>query len=174
MRLDHLLSREYSASGNAGAQTEVDTTGAIRIGKKLQESRKRERQRTFETGIAETKARETLYRLQGSLNRNRTRTADGFPSRAPHARAHLDNCTARKDSGKASCNNQKVEVERSSNWSQDQATKKSSYKEHRVDALAPYADEGRGKLRKATGSRKQASIRRYPNGGTRRVKNPAP
>ena len=27
------------------------------------------------------------------------------------------------------------------------ATKKSSYKEHRVDALAPYADEGRGKLR---------------------------
>ena len=29
---------------------------------------------------------------------------------------------------------------------------KSSYKEHRVDALAPYADEGRGKLRKATGS----------------------
>ena len=26
-------------------------------------------------------------------------------------------------------------------------TKKSSYKEHRVDALAPYADEGRGKLR---------------------------
>ena len=32
------------------------------------------------------------------------------------------------------------------NWSQDLA-KKSSYKEHRVDALAPYADEGRGKLR---------------------------
>ena len=45
------------------------------------------------------------------------------------------------------------------NWSQDQATKKSSYKEHRVDALAPYAEEGRGKLRKATGSRKQAPIR---------------
>ena len=40
-----------------------------------------------------------------------------------------------------------------------------------MDALAPYADEGRGKLRKATGSRKQASIRRYPNGGTRQVQN---
>ena len=51
---------------------------------------------------------------------------------------------------------------------------KSSYKEHRVDALAPYADEGRGKLRKATGSRKQAPIRRYPNGGTRQVKNLPP
>ena len=51
---------------------------------------------------------------------------------------------------------------------------KSSYKEHRVDALAPYADEGRGKLRKATGSRKQASIRRYPNGETRQVKNLSP
>ena len=48
---------------------------------------------------------------------------------------------------------------------------KSSYKEHRVDALAPYADEGRGKLRKATGSRKQALIRRHPNGETRQVKN---
>ena len=54
------------------------------------------------------------------------------------------------------------------------ATKKSSYKEHRVDALAPYAEEGRGKLRKATGSRKQALIRRYPNGGTRQVKNLSP
>ena len=53
------------------------------------------------------------------------------------------------------------------NWSQDQATKKSSYKEHRVDAMAPYADEGRGKLRKAAGNCKQVMIRRYPNGGTR-------
>ena len=52
--------------------------------------------------------------------------------------------------------------------------KKSSYKEHRVDALAPYAEEGRGKLRKATGSRKQAPIRRYPNGGTRQMKNLSP
>ena len=60
---------------------------------------------------------------------------------------------------------------RKNNWSQDRATKKSSYKEHRVDALAPYADEGRGKLRKASGSRKQALIRRYPNGETRQVKN---
>ena len=51
---------------------------------------------------------------------------------------------------------------------------KSSYKEHRVDALAPYADEGRGKLRKATGSRKQASIRGYPNGGTRYPKRISP
>ena len=63
---------------------------------------------------------------------------------------------------------------RKNNWSQDQATKKSSYKEHRVDALAPYAEEGRGKLRKATGSRKQAPIRRHPNGGTRQVKNLSP
>ncbi len=53
-------------------------------------------------------------------------------------------------------------------------TKKSSYKEHRVDALAPYADEGPGKLRKATGSRKQALIRRHPNGGTRQSKRLSP
>ena len=88
---------------------------------------------------------------------------------------HLDNCTNEKKVrfNKASCNYGNVEV-RKNNWSQDQATKKSSYKEHRVDALAPYAEEGRGKLRKAACSRKQASIRRYPNGGTRQVKNLSP
>ena len=36
-----------------------------------------------------------------------------------------------------------------------------------VDALAISAEEGRGKLRKATGRCKQPLIRRYPNGGTR-------
>ena len=43
---------------------------------------------------------------------------------------------------------------------------RSSEKERMVDALALDADEGRGKLRKATGSRKQTSIRRSPNVGT--------
>ena len=36
-----------------------------------------------------------------------------------------------------------------------------------MDALAPEAEEGRGKLRKATGNCKQVSIRGYPNGETR-------
>jgi hypothetical protein len=35
-----------------------------------------------------------------------------------------------------------------------------------VDALVPEGEEGRGKLRKAPGSRKQALIRGYPNGET--------
>jgi hypothetical protein len=35
-----------------------------------------------------------------------------------------------------------------------------------VDALAPRGDEGRGTLRKASGSRERALIRRYPNGET--------
>ena len=34
------------------------------------------------------------------------------------------------------------------------------------DALAPIAEEGRGSLRKASGSREQATIRGYPNGET--------
>ena len=50
---------------------------------------------------------------------------------------------------------------------------KSSEQEHRADAQAPSAEEGRGKLRKATGSRKQAENRRYPNGETRRGKAPS-
>jgi hypothetical protein len=45
-------------------------------------------------------------------------------------------------------------------WS-DQASKG-----HFVDALALRGDEGRGTLRKATGSREQALIRGYPNGET--------
>ena len=45
--------------------------------------------------------------------------------------------------------------------------RRSSEEGHRVDAKAPSADEGRGKLRKATRSRKQALSRGYPNGGTR-------
>ena len=36
-----------------------------------------------------------------------------------------------------------------------------------VNALAPSAEEGRGSLRKASGSREQALIRGYPNGETR-------
>lgn len=40
--------------------------------------------------------------------------------------------------------------------------------------MALRAEEGRGKLRKATGSRKQALIRGYPNGATRRSKTPSP
>jgi len=36
----------------------------------------------------------------------------------------------------------------------------------RVDALARTGEEGRGQLRKVSGSCKQAVIREYPNGGT--------
>ena len=39
------------------------------------------------------------------------------------------------------------------------------------DALALRDDEGRGKLRKATGSCKRTLIRRCPNGGTRVVED---
>ena len=49
---------------------------------------------------------------------------------------------------------------------------KSSLQEHRADAQAPYAEEGRGQLRKAVGSRKQALIHRFPNGETRRESCP--
>ena len=57
-------------------------------------------------------------------------------------------------------------------WSEAKAenysrTQRSSYKEQRENALAPGADEGRGKLRKAAGNCTQVSIRRCPNGETR-------
>ena len=49
-------------------------------------------------------------------------------------------------------------------WACDQATEG-----HLVDALVPRGDEGRGRLRKATGSCQQALIRGYPNGETRSI-----
>ena len=58
--------------------------------------------------------------------------------------------------------NAKAEMRRK--WSQDA---KLSEEEHRADALAPSAEEGRGKLRKASGSRKQAKSRGCPNVETR-------
>src|SRR5437773_7706317 len=45
---------------------------------------------------------------------------------------------------------------------------RSSKNRYAVDASATRADEGRGKLRKATVGRRQATRRRYPNGATRR------
>ncbi len=52
--------------------------------------------------------------------------------------------------------------------------RRSSDQGHTVDALAPGTEEGRGKLRKAPGSRKQAVIRGFPNGETWRSKPPSP
>ena len=43
-----------------------------------------------------------------------------------------------------------------------------------VDALALGGDEGRDKLRKATGRSKYPLIRGYPNGATRRAGGPSP
>ena len=49
-----------------------------------------------------------------------------------------------------------------------------SYKEHRADALALGAEEGRDKLRKAAGRSKYPMSRRYPNGGTHLSKPQVP
>jgi hypothetical protein len=43
-----------------------------------------------------------------------------------------------------------------------------------VDALALRGDEGRDKLRKATGIGTHNMIRRYPNGATRHVEDMSP
>ena len=48
-------------------------------------------------------------------------------------------------------------------------TERLSYKEHRENALAPRAEEGRDKLRKATTRSKYLLTRGYPNEGTQLV-----
>ena len=69
-------------------------------------------------------------------------------------------CTAKRT--------QKKRFERKSEWKKQW----SSYKERKGDALALGAEEGRSDLRKATGSRKQVTIRGYPNGETRLESSP--
>ena len=61
-------------------------------------------------------------------------------------------------------NQRKKEPPRANAIAREEAVKQ---KEHRVDALAPGADEGRDKLRKAAGRSTYPVIRRYPNGETR-------
>ena len=56
--------------------------------------------------------------------------------------------------------------------SENKASIWSSYKGRKVNALAPGAEEGRDKLRKATGSRKWAVIRGCPNGEIRPEASP--
>ena len=53
------------------------------------------------------------------------------------------------------------------------ASKRSSDKEHKENALALSADERRDKLRKATGRSKYPVIRGYLNGATRRSEPPS-
>src|SRR3954452_18577859 len=60
-----------------------------------------------------------------------------------------------------------IPIDPARDWPPGQMLGGSSYKGHGVDALAPRADEGRGRLRKASGSREQTLIRRCPNGETR-------
>ena len=89
----------------------------------------------------------------GQLQANRKRKANR--KRSEEAEEELVSYGS-GEAGKPEGGKAEAEEVKRNNWSQDRATKKSSYKEHRVDALAPYAEEGRGKLRKATGSGKQA------------------
>ena len=72
-----------------------------------------------------------------------------IPGRPGARGAHIDNCI---ESGEYT-------IHRNLKWS--------SYKGRTADALGQKADEGRGQRRNASGSCKQASIRRFPNGVTR-------
>ena len=109
-------------------------------------------------------------RTSGSLGGGTTSV--GLPGDALSSASHLNNwiCFGRLNESSISPSSQ----ERNDSDRSQSATGRlvrgwrgSSYKGHGVDALAPRADEGRGRLRKAPGSREQTLIRRCPNGETR-------
>jgi hypothetical protein len=89
----------------------------------------------------------------------------------PRVRPHLNNWIVfgRKEESSISPSSQGNDPDRSQPVTDHlvRGWRGSSYKGHGVDALAPRADEGRGRLRKASGSREQTVIRRCPNGETR-------
>ena len=67
-------------------------------------------------------------------------------------RPHLENCTAKESEQTL----RRIAVRRLRGLRRAPSGDRSSEQERRVDAKALIADEGRGKLRKAMGSRKQA------------------
>ena len=67
-------------------------------------------------------------------------------------RPHLENCTAKESKQTL----RRIAVRRLRGLRRAPSGDRSSEQERRVDAKALIADEGRGKLRKAMGSRKQA------------------
>ena len=166
MRLDHLLSRERARKRKRKRRRpEVERGG----GKSPKREKEGERKRA---GAAESAAGQSRN-LAEDLNR-----FQGPPE------THLENrTTQRSEEGKEEVRIDPGKGERlwrggaTRNWgksrpvretrSQDRG-ERSSKKGHREDAKAPSAEEGRGKLREATRSRKRALIRGYPNGGTRR------
>ena len=74
-----------------------------------------------------------------------------------------DRKTSKATSSEKMTENQEEKAARVQRYALAEAVKQ---KEHRADALALGAEEGRDKLRKAAVSRKQAVTRRYPNGET--------
>ena len=60
----------------------------------------------------------------------------------------------------------KREPPKANAMAEGEAERKVKHEGRRVDALALRADEGRDKLRKASGRSKYPMIRRYPNGET--------
>ena len=77
---------------------------------------------------------------------------------------HLENCTGKDElkanlrvsSPKDGTGSTDVSGRRAVRDRNESNGERSSKKEHRADAMAPIAEEGRSKLRKALGSRKQA------------------
>ena len=67
-------------------------------------------------------------------------------------RPHLENCTAKESKQTL----RRIAARRLRGLRRAPSGDRSSEQERRVDAKALIADEGRGKLRKAMGSRKQA------------------
>ena len=155
MRLDHLLSREKwlrrlnripgRASGEARAEAEVRNSGEA-----PQNNRQKAGYDLTEFLI------ETLYRFEGSERffKRTLKTAQGrkdgkTKSIQNPVEALRDRCGDKHSSlHSPKGSDPKVLGGRM------KAQARSSDKERRVDARAPIADEGRDKLRKASGSRK--------------------
>ena len=155
MRLDHLLSREKwlrrlnrilgRASGEARAEAEVRNSGEA-----PQNNRQKAGYDLTEFLI------ETLYRFEGSARffKRTLKTAQGRKTERRSQSKIQSRFRAIGTETKHSSLHSPKGSDPKVLGGRMKAQARSSDKERRVDARAPIADEGRDKLRKASGSRK--------------------
>ena len=167
MRLDHLLSRERARKRKRKRRRpEVERGGGVRPRSERRKASESEpERRRAPQDRAETLQKTCIVfrdRLKRTLKTAQRREAKKGKKKFESTQGRGE----RLWRGGATRNWGKSRPVRETR-SQDRG-ERSSKKGHREDAKAPSAEEGRGKLREATRSRKRALIRGYPNGGTRR------
>ena len=155
MRLDHLLSREKCE----GEEPEHDPRSRVErverfseLQEETPEGRPARRRAEEKDASDESTVLEVFLHCIALKVCQAMAKLQAFCPAKERRRPHLENCTAKESKQTL----RRIAVRRLRGLRRAPSGDRSSEQERRVDAKALIADEGRGKLRKAMGSRKQA------------------